>query len=88
MKTIKNIGLKLAVIMAVFMAVPAVGQAQVKKGYANVDWQFNVPLSNKFASTASGWGMNFEGGYFITDNIGVVFSWLTVRIMNILGREH
>ena len=45
MKTIKNIGLKLAVIMAVFMAVPAVGQAQVKKGYANVDWQFNVPLS-------------------------------------------
>lgn len=35
MKTIKNIGLKLAVIMAVFMAVPAVGQAQVKKGYAN-----------------------------------------------------
>ena len=31
MKTIKNIGLKLAVIMAVFMAVPAVGQAQVKK---------------------------------------------------------
>ena len=71
MKTIKNIGLKLAVIMAVFMAVPAVGQAQVKKGYANVDWQFNVPLSNKFASTASGWGMNFEAGYFITDNIGV-----------------
>lgn len=44
MKTIKNIGLKLAVIMAVFMAVPAVGQAQVKKGYAEVDWQFNVPL--------------------------------------------
>ena len=43
----------------------------MKKGYANVDWQFNVPLSNKFASTASGWGMNFEGGYFITDNIGV-----------------
>ena len=33
MKTIKNIGLKLAVIMAVYMHVHAVGKAQVKKGY-------------------------------------------------------
>lgn len=71
MKTIRNIGLKLAVITAVFMLVPVAGQAQTKNGYANVDWQFNVPLGNKFSSTASGWGMNFEGGYYITDNIGV-----------------
>ena len=71
MKTIKNIGLKLAVVMAVFMAVPAVGQTQVKNGYANVDWQFNVPLNNKFASTASGWGMNFEGGYYVMPKMAI-----------------
>lgn len=40
-------------------------------GYANIDWQFNAPLSNHFADKASGWGMNFEGGYFVTPNIGL-----------------
>ena len=40
-------------------------------GYANVDWQFNAPLKNHFADKASGWGMNFEGGYFVTPNLGL-----------------
>ena len=40
-------------------------------GYANVDWQFNAPLKNHFADKASGWGMNFEGGYFVTPEITV-----------------
>lgn len=40
-------------------------------GYANIDWQYNFPLSNNFADKSSGWGMNFEGGYFLTDNFAL-----------------
>lgn len=39
--------------------------------YINVDWQVNVPLGSAYAGDASGWGMNFEGGYFVTDEIAV-----------------
>lgn len=31
----------------------------------------NVPLGNSFADKASGWGMNFEGGYRITPAVAV-----------------
>lgn len=41
-----------------------------KNGYANIDWQFNIPLNNGFSDKASGWGMNFEGGYYFTPHIG------------------
>ena len=40
-------------------------------GYANIDWQFNFPLSNHFADKASGWGMSFEGGYYVTPNFAL-----------------
>ena len=40
-------------------------------GYANIDWQFNFPLNNHFADKGSGWGMNFEGGYFLTSNFAL-----------------
>lgn len=55
------------------MLLPATGIAQqyVKKGFANIDWQFNIPVGNGFAEKASGWGMNFEGGYYFTHNLGV-----------------
>lgn len=39
--------------------------------YINVDWQIGVPMNTSFADKASGWGMNFEGGYFVTPNIAV-----------------
>ena len=32
----------------------------------NVDWQMNAPLNTDFANKISGWGMNLEGGYFLT----------------------
>lgn len=35
-------------------AMPAKAQLS-DNGYANIDWQFNVPLSNGFADDASGW---------------------------------
>ena len=39
--------------------------------YSNIDWQFNFPISNSFADKASGWGMNFEGGYYLTENLAI-----------------
>lgn len=32
----------------------------------NADWQINAPLNTSFADKISGWGMNLEGGYFLT----------------------
>ena len=55
-----------------FANVPLKGKAQLSlDSYFNVDWQFNIPLGNKFAKDASGWGMNFEGGYYVTQDIAV-----------------
>ncbi|MEG1563069.1 MAG: porin family protein [Bacteroides sp.] len=72
MKAIKNnlSGALALVALALVFTLPVKAQL-TDNGYANVDWQFNVPLSNHFADDASGWGMNFEGGYFVTPNIGV-----------------
>ena len=56
--------------LALAFAMPAKAQLS-DNGYANVDWQFNAPLKNHFADKASGWGMNFEGGYFVTPNLGL-----------------
>ena len=39
--------------------------------YFNIDWQLGMPFSNDFAKKTSGWGMNFEGGYFLTDEITI-----------------
>ena len=71
MKTINNIKLKLIALLAICLLIPAMGSAQEKIYYANGDWQFNVPIHNGFEKKASGWGMNFEGGYYVTHNIGV-----------------
>ena len=52
--------------------LPGTTQAQLYKStYYNVDWQFNAPLCTDFANVASGWGMNFEGGYYVTPKIAV-----------------
>ena len=39
--------------------------------YANIDWQFNIPRGTDYVKKGSGWGMNFEGGYYLTDNLSV-----------------
>ena len=61
--------------VALFFAVasiPMKGKAQLSlDSYFNVDWQFNIPLGNNFSNDASGWGMNFEGGYYVTTDIAV-----------------
>ncbi len=70
MKTIRYI--LLAPIMFVAALFPSAAKAQVSlNSYFNVDWQFNIPLGNSFSNGASGWGMNFEGGYYITQDIAL-----------------
>ena len=57
---------------AALLAAARTGKAQVfPNSYINVDWQVGVPLGSSLADKASGWGMNFEGGYFITPAIAV-----------------
>lgn len=71
-----TLGLLLAVLC--FSALPV--QAQMTdNGYANIDWQYNLPLNNHFADNNSGWGMNLEGGYFFTDHcsLGVFLAYHT-----------
>ena len=72
MKTLKYISLRAFAIaaLALVFAMPAKAQL-TDNGYANIDWQFNFPLNNHFADKASGWGMNFEGGYFLTSNFAL-----------------
>lgn len=73
MKSIKKYIIRIIaiVIVAVGFALPS--KAQITPfTYFNVDWQFNAPLgNNSFANTASGWGMNFEGGYYILPDLAV-----------------
>lgn len=62
----------LAVAFVALSSVPSTSKAQVSLDtYYNVDWQFNIPLGNHFSNVASGWGMNFEGGYYVTEDIAV-----------------
>ena len=71
MKTIKHISLWV-VVATCMVAVSTRGNAQaVSSTYFNVDWQFNAPVGNSYADKASGWGMNFEGGYYFTEHFGV-----------------
>ena len=70
MKTISK--LLPAILLACVMTVPSKGKAQVSlDSYYNIDWQFNIPLGNDFANDVSGWGMNFEGGYYVTPQIAL-----------------
>ena len=62
------------------MCLPLVSNAQLMKGgYFTADWQFNAPVSNDYANVASGWGMAFEGGYYVIPNmsLGLYISYHT-----------
>ena len=32
---------------------------------------YTSPISNNFANKASGWGMNFEGGYYVLPDLSI-----------------
>ena len=56
MKTTKHISLKALAIVAIIMAFALPSRAQTSDTfYSNIDWQFNLPISNSFADQASGW---------------------------------
>lgn len=70
MKTSKYV--KTIALCAVMLAAAHTGKAQVfPNSYINVDWQVGIPVGTSFADKASGWGMNIEGGYFVTPEITV-----------------
>ena len=70
MKRVRN--LCYIALLVLFTGIPSKGNAQISlDSYFNVDWQLNVPISNNFSDKTSGWGMNFEGGYYVTTNIAV-----------------
>lgn len=72
MKTLKYISLRVVALSALALALAMPAKAQMTdNGYANIDWQFNFPMSNNFADKGSGWGMNFEGGYYVTPNFAL-----------------
>jgi len=50
---------------------PKYNSVEEKRYFFNVDWQYNFPLDNGFADKSSGWGMNFEGGYYLTPYWGI-----------------
>lgn len=72
MKTFINRSFKLIIVLFVLLVLPKTGNAQAYDHmYFNADWQINIPLGNSFANKGSGWGANFEGGYYVTPNFGV-----------------
>lgn len=70
MKSMKYI-LRAALCVASLCIGRSASAQLLPNSYLNVDWQMNVPLGASFADKASGWGMNFEGGYFVTPAIAV-----------------
>lgn len=94
MRNLKKI-LTIVATIALF-ALPGVGKAQISlDSYYNIDWQFNIPINNSFSNTASGWGMNFEGGYYVAPDVAVgAFlsfhtnnEYLSRRTINLGGNE-
>ena len=70
MKRIRNFICAVLFVAAAIM--PTIGKAQISLNtYYNIDWLFNIPLGNNFSNVASGWGMNYEGGYYVTPDIAV-----------------
>lgn len=70
MKTTKYF--RIFALCSLLLAIARPGKAQLfPNSYIDVDWQMNVPLGSSFADKASGWGMNFEGGYRITPAVAV-----------------
>ncbi|MBQ2843345.1 MAG: outer membrane beta-barrel protein [Alistipes sp.] len=68
----RNKYLRSAALALVALFGLGTASAQVlPNAYFNIDWQLGMPASSDFADKTSGWGMNFEGGYFITDAITI-----------------
>ncbi|MEG1405331.1 MAG: outer membrane beta-barrel protein [Alistipes sp.] len=69
MKKIKY--LAAAWTVAALVSFGAVQAQIIPNTYIAIDWQYNMPAGSHFADKGTGWGMNFEGGYFVTPAITV-----------------
>ncbi|MCC8153638.1 MAG: porin family protein [Tannerellaceae bacterium] len=78
-KIINSIKIMALLLMATAFTVPANAQSVDRNVYFNVDWQMNLPVSNDFADRFSGWGMQGEVGFFLTDafSLGAFVNWHT-----------
>ena len=71
MKSLKQYAVRLAMTVVLIAGISAPAKSQVSlDAYYNVDWQFNIP-SNKFVDKVSGWGMNFDAGWYLTPDIAI-----------------
>lgn len=70
MKTLRFLK-SIASALALFVGIHSSSAQVLPNSYFNIDWQLGMPLSTDFADKFSGWGMNFEGGYFLTDAITI-----------------
>ena len=71
MKTLKKYTLRIAAAVALLTGISLPAQSQVSlDAYYNIDWQFNIP-SNKYVDKASGWGMNFDAGWYLTPDFAL-----------------
>ena len=71
MKTLKKYSIRLAAAAALFVGINQSANAQVSlDAYYNVDWQLNIPV-NKYVDKTSGWGMNFDAGWYVTPDIAI-----------------
>lgn len=64
--------IKISTILLLLTAVTLPQRAQAQEedpSYYNLDWHFNGLLFNDFSNTPSGWGANFEGGFYITPKL-------------------
>ncbi|MBR5849717.1 MAG: outer membrane beta-barrel protein [Alistipes sp.] len=71
MKHLYTISKCVATTVALLFTLQGAKAQLLPDTYFNIDWQLGVPISESFADKTSGWGMNFEGGYFLTEEITV-----------------
>jgi hypothetical protein len=69
MKTLKKYRLVIVAIALAGTTLPAQSQVSLD-AYYNVDWQLNIP-SNKYVDKVSGWGMNFDAGWYLTPDFAI-----------------
>ena len=71
MKKLREYSARVVVAALLFAGAGLPAKSQVSlDAYYNVDWQFNIPI-NEFADKASGWGMNFDAGWYLTPDIAI-----------------
>lgn len=73
MKTMKYISGKYVILFMVLslFCVKSRAQSVADNLHFNIDWQMNAPVSTDFGDKISGWGMNFEGGYYVAPHWSV-----------------